>query len=326
MDEASGPPQPWTDPTTPLEAEAWLRRRLSDPELPLVDRLAATRALITDAGWRPRDPITFAGILERGDDTGLIDNRRVLSASQADSYASCPRRYAFERRLRIDGGGSHFQELGSVIHAALEITERAAKERGDDHATSAEALSALDSVFEPEAFGGGAWANAWRARADRIIERLYELWPGQGPGVAFEEKMDFEFAGVRWIGRIDRVERRDEGLHVVDYKTGTSKPSVADAAASLQLGLYVLGLRAQSSTPVVSGEFWYPAADMKRAKSVVKRQLDPETLPDVKQALETTVNGILAERWDPVPGGHCERCPVRLVCPEWPEGREAYLP
>ena len=26
------------------------------------------------------------------------------------------------------------------------------------------------------------------------------------------------------------------------------------------------------------------------------------------------------------PGGHCDRCPVRLVCPEWPEGQEAFLP
>ncbi len=326
MAEAAHPPQPWALPTTPLEAEAWLRRRVADPELPLVERLAAARVLVTPAEWRPRDPAVFAGILERGADTGLVGDQRVLSASQADSYTKCPRRYAFERRLRIGGGGSAYQELGSAIHAALEVAEQTAAERGDDHATATDALSALDSVFEPEAFGGGPWASAWRARARRILERLYELWPGQGPGVAFEEEIDFEFAGVRWIGRIDRVERRDEGLHVVDYKTGTSKLSVSEAASSLQLGLYVLGLRARSSEQVVGGEFWYPAADMTRAKSVVRRHLEPDKLSEVEQALEEAVTGIVGERWEPTTGGHCDRCPVRLVCPEWPEGREAFLP
>jgi len=326
MNEAARPPRPWSAPTTPLEAEAWLRRRVADPELPLVDRLAAAGTLVTPGEWRPRDPAIFAGILERGADTGLLDDQRVLSASQADTYTRCPRQYAFERRLRIDSGGSAYQELGSVIHAALEIVERAAAGRGDDHATADEALSALDSVFEPERFGGGPWASAWRTRADRIVGRLYELWPGRGPGIAFEEDIDFEFAGVRWIGRIDRVERREDGLHIVDYKTGTSKPSVAAAASSLQLGLYVLGLQARSNEPVISGEFWFPAADVSRAKSVVTRHLDPNALPEVEKALETAVAGIVAERWEPVPGGHCDRCPVRLVCPEWPEGREAFLP
>ncbi len=326
MAEAAHPPRPWGPPTTPLEAEAWLRRKVSDPKLPLVERLAAAGALVTPAEWRPRDPATFAGILERGNDTGLISDPLVLSASQADSYTRCGRQYAFERRLRIDAGSSNYIELGSAIHAALEVAERAAAERGDDHATAGEALSALDSVFKSEVFGGGPWASAWRARADRIVERLYELWPGQGPGVAFEEKLDFQFAGVRWLGRIDRVERRGDGMHVVDYKTGGTKVSVSEAAASLQLGLYVIGLRALWDERVAGGEFWYPAADMTRAKTIVKRQLDPGGLAEVKKALEAAVAGILAERWEPVLGGHCGRCSVRLVCPEWPEGREAFLP
>lgn len=326
MEAAARPPPRWSEPTTPLEAEAWLRRRVADPLLPLADRLAAVTALTTPADWRPRRPETFAGILDRGSNTGLLDDDPVLSASQADSYARCPRRYAFERRLRVDGGGSVYQELGSVIHAALERAERWAADREELRATAEEALLALDEVFTPESFGAAPWAEAWKARAQRIIRRLYELWPGEGPAAGFEEPIDFELGGVRWTGRIDRIERRGDGLHIVDYKTGTSYPTVDEAAVSLQLGLYVLGLRATGSEPVFGAEFWYPAVAMKsRHASILTRSLDPDRLPEVAEALDRAASGILGEAWEPRTGPHCERCPVRLVCPEWPEGQEAYV-
>lgn len=321
MEEATRAPKPWSLPTTPLEAEAWLRRRLNDPRLDVVERLAATAALTEAAPWRPRDPRQFAGILDRGPDTGLVEEDPVLSASQADSYTICARNYAFERRLRIDRGGSSYQLLGSVVHAALERAERAAAERGDEHATVEEALGALDSEFDPAEFGGGAWAEAWRSRAARIINRLYELWPGRGPGVRFEEAFTVDLDGISWAGRIDRVERRGDALHVVDYKTGTSVPRVPDAAASLQLGLYVLGLQESVDDPVTGAEFWFPAT---RAKSLTTRAFDLGRLPEVRARLADAARGILDEIWEPVPGQHCERCPVRIVCPEWPEGQEAY--
>ena len=326
MDTAARPPTRWSEPTTPEEAEAWLRRRIGDPLLPLADRLAALNAITTPAPWRPRHPEVFAGILDRGPDSGLVEDDPTLSASQADSYLHCPRRYAFERRLRVDGGGSAYQELGSVIHSALERAERTAAERGDEHATADEALAALDDEFEPESFGAGAWAEAWRRRAVRIVERLYDLWPGSGPASGLEQKIDFEHVGVRWTGRIDRVERRGDALHIVDYKTGTSHPTVEEGAVSLQLGLYVLGLRETSDAPVLGGEYWYPAAGMNSGrKSILTRLLDIERLAEVGAALQAAATGIKDELWTATPGSQCERCPVRLVCPEWPEGQEAFL-
>lgn len=327
LEHATRQPPPWTKPATPLEAEAWLRRTAADPERPLVDRLAAVDALVGGVEWDlPRPPTTFAGVLERGPDTGLVDADAVLSASQADSYTRCPRRYAFERRLRVDRGGSSYAELGSVVHAALEVAERAAADRGDDHADGAEARAALDALFDGAAFGGGAVGAAWHTRARRIVERLYDQWPGQGPATGLEVEFEVEAAGARWIGRIDRVERRGDELHVVDYKTGTSVPSKPVAGASIQLGLYVLGLRGSEPTPVGGAEFWYPAHRLGEGKSVTRRALEMDRMAEVEEALATAAGGILAERWDPITGPDCDRCPVRIVCPEWPEGKEAFLP
>jgi RecB family exonuclease len=131
---------------------------------------------------------------------------------------------------------------------------------------------------------------------------------------------------VRWTGRIDRVERRGDALHIIDYKTGTSHPTVEEAAVSVQLGLYVLGLRAVSGSPVLGGEYWYPAAGMNRErKSILTRSLDIDRLDEVDAALHDAAAGIKNELWEATPGSQCERCPVRLVCPEWPQGQEAFL-
>ena len=102
--------------------------------------------------------------------------------------------------------------------------------------------------------------------------------------------------------------------------------SSPDAAVSIQLGLYVLGLRSSMDEPVMGAEFWYPADRLRDGKSVSTRALDPDRLADVEAALGAAAAGIIAEEWEPRPGGHCERCPVKLVCPEWPEGQEAFLP
>lgn len=320
MEEASRPPPPWVDPTTPLEAEAWLRRQVRDPLLPAATRLAALAALTDEAEWHPRPPSEFAGILDRGPDDGLVSPGMSLSPSAADSYNSCPRQYVFSRLLHVDDGGSVYQELGSVLHRVFELAEEGARKQGADHADLATALRILDEEFDPLAFGSEAWAEAWKARAVRIATKLYEAWPGKGPAISLEQRVTTEVDGVTWSGRVDRIERRSDGRWIIDYKTGTSVPSVPEAAQSVQLGFYALATDS-SDDPVGGAELWFPAT---KAKSVTTRKFDLANLPLVETAMADAQRGIFGEDWTPIPGPGCDRCAVRSVCPEWPEGREAF--
>lgn len=318
MEEAARPPDTADEPATPLEAEAWLRRALRDPGTPAAERLAALAALTFEAPWQPRPASSFSGILPRGPDRGLLPSAPTLSPTQAEAYATCPRRYAFERPLSIGARGSPYMEIGSLIHAVLERVESDAAAAGSDHGTAEEALRALDEAFDPASFGGEPWATGWKGRAVRILSHLYENWPGGGPAVGLEQAVSRDIDGIQWRGRIDRIERRSDGVHVVDYKTGTRVPTLSEAGSSLQLGFYVSAL----DDPEVSGaEFWFPAT---KAASVTVRRFDMDRLDEVDTTLRAVQQGILAEDWTPTPGAHCERCEVRIVCPVWPEGAEAY--
>jgi len=310
-------------PVTPLESEAWLRRIAADPSEPPARRTAALSLLIDGSAWGMRPWREFAGTASRGPDSGLVGTRLTMSPSRAEAYVACPRRFAFERLLRIGGEPSAYATLGLVVHEVLEHVERAAMLRGDIHGTLGEAQEYLGDRWDPAQFGGPPWADSWKRRAGFILERLYTQWPSSGTPIALEQELTLLHDGVEWRGRADRIERRDDGIAVVDYKTGATPLSLEEAAASLQLGFYAITASAAFRQDDVVAEMWYPAK--RNQKSIPVRRLDTGRLGEVEAAMRIAAAGIRHEEWGPIPSASCERCAVRLLCPEWPEGQEAFI-
>ncbi len=324
--EAVNRPPEHTHPVTPREAEAWLRRILRDPEEGRPRRLAALSMLGMGKAWGLRSPTDFAGIREPGPDRGIITSGLTLSPSQAESYTTCPRRYVFERRLHVGDDATPFLLFGNLIHETLERAEASALRSGVPHADLEAALAELDSLWEPSDFGGEPWATAWYRRAVEIITFLYERWPSRGVPIALERPITLEVDGIVWRGKADRVELDNGTVRIVDYKTGSRIPTLADAAASIQLGFYLLALRADeqiaASGSIDEAELWFPANT--GAKSVTVRRFDVQYLDRVEAAMRAAAQGIAAEAWPARPNPYCDRCRVRTVCPEWPEGKEAF--
>jgi hypothetical protein len=100
---------------------------------------------------------------------------------------------------------------------------------------------------------------------------------------------------------------------------------VADASESLQLGFYLLAAAADPELSAhgrpTEAEFWHPAV----SGTNPVRKFDPKNLELVESKLRTIGVGIAAEEWPATPGVHCGYCSVRLICPAWPEGREAFV-
>ncbi len=318
--------KPTADPTpvTRLEAEAWLRRIVTDPSEPAPRRRAATALLAEGTRWGLRPWSSFAGVLRRGPDTGLVSGDVRLSPSRAEGYLTCPRRFALERLLHIGDEPTVYASIGTVIHETLELAEQDSIRRGVVHADLADALATLATLWDPSAFGGEPWASSWRRRAEEILEHLYTHWPSACRPVALERWLELDIDGVRWVGKADRIEQCPDGVKIVDYKTSRSYPSVGDAAVSVQLGFYAMAAEADTELPgpVVGAEMWFPANT--KAKSVTTRTLDLTRLDQVRAAMQTAASGIGEENWAPQTNRYCASCRVRLVCPAWPDGKEAF--
>ena len=309
-------------PVTAREAEGALRRTMVDVAAPAPIRLAALATLTEGTRWKLRPPQSFGGVLERGPDDGLVGPSPTLSPSQAQLYEDCPRRYALERRLKVGSDTSLHASFGTLVHDVLDKVEKRAIAEGRHRSTLEEALTELDSQFDPYEFDGPPFSDSWIDRARSGLTHLYTNWPSPKRRAAvLEHPLQTEIAGITWVGRADRIDTSPQGLTVVDYKTSKSPMSAADAAQSLQLGFYAL---AASRDPelarlgaVVGAELWYP---MSKTKKVTTRKFDMAGIAEVADRLANAAAGILAENWSPLPSAQCDRCRLRQLCPAWTEG------
>jgi superfamily I DNA/RNA helicase/RecB family exonuclease len=321
-DAVPGPPKMVErDPITLLEAETMLRRHLLDAGATPSRRLAAARLL----GNPPRpwwDPMSFAAALEPGPDRGVIVDSFRLSPSQAESYESCPRRYVLERRLRLGDSASVYAQFGEKTHDVLEQAEGEIIGTGARHADLARVLEIVDEIWEETDFGTPELNEAWKNKAVEMLSKLYEHWPGKGEPVEVELDVEASIGGIRWIGRIDRLEMTDQGYRVVDYKSGTGVPTYDDAAESIQLAFYTLAVE-ETRGEVVASEMWFPRGS---TKSVATRSFAGHRLSELVGRMTEITGSISDERWEPRVSGRCTNCAFRRSCPAWPEGKGAFLP
>jgi superfamily I DNA/RNA helicase/RecB family exonuclease len=311
-------------PVTVKESEVAMRRALFDPEVGTARRLASARVLGSppEKWWQPA---AFAGVRAPGPDQPIIGDGFRLSPSQADSYATCPRRYALERRLRLGDAGSPYAQFGTLVHSAMERAETDVVGTGETHAKLDDALSHLRSVWAEEAdFGTPELNAAWLKQAEMAMTRLYESWPSpDGLPIGLEMKIDSIIDGTTWVGLIDRLERTPGGLKVVDYKTTKSPPTIEDSKSSIQLAFYAGSVERSLNEPVIAAEMWFPRTD---AKKITTRSLDIDRLPDLETEMIEITRSIRAEDWEPRVGDGCKNCGFKKSCPAWPEGQGAFLP
>ena len=163
-----------------------------------------------------------------------------LSASRLTAYRDCPLRYKFAHHLSLGEVASDAMALGTLLHEVL----RAYHDPKEDLPRTREALESLaDRLFDPAAFSRPAVARQVRAKATELLD-LYWWRYGQATGVVdVERSFQFRLGDHLVSGRIDRIDRGDDGtLELLDYKTG-SPMSHGDAGPDIQLALYDLAFQ-----------------------------------------------------------------------------------
>jgi superfamily I DNA/RNA helicase/RecB family exonuclease len=324
LSELGRPAEDLRAPVTVNEAEVGMRRTVFDPTESPARRLAAARVLGSppESWWQPA---AFAGVRSAGPDRPIIGDGLRLSPSQADSYATCPRRYALERRLRLGDAGSPYARFGTLVHSALERAEATILGTDAAHADLEDALVELRAVWAEEAdFGTPELNAAWLKQAEMALTRLYELWPSpEGRPIGLEMKVESVIDGTPWMGVIDRLERTADGLKVIDYKTSKSPPTIEASKSSIQLAFYSAAVARSLEEPVATAEMWFPRTD---ARSITTRALDLDRLPDIETEMIEVTRAIRSEDWEPRVGDGCKNCGFRKSCPAWPEGQGAFVP
>lgn len=208
----------------------------------------------------------------------------VWSASRVEQYAQCPYEFFAGSILGLEAQeppvpGMDAAQLGSLLHAVLEETYKAAEDPSDPESV----LQALESV-STEAFETAPLTYGFRPTAYWELEKadLHVILKNVVLVLGEHQRSDGWFPyrhealfGMRGVpplqvrvqddvflfrGLIDRVDRSAEGeLCIIDYKTGSSHLSPRDLVESrrLQLPLYAMAASdcLQMGQPV-EGMYW----------------------------------------------------------------------
>jgi RecB family exonuclease len=114
------------------------------------------------------------------------------------------------------------------------------------------------------------------------------------------------------VGRVDRVDRRPDGmLEVVDYKSGSYLPTTEELQEDLAVGIYqLLTGRALDAVPIMGTIYNL------RSNETVSIVRDEPGLQQVQAHVQDVFHVLNNDtRFDPQPGRHCVYCDYASYCP-----------
>ncbi|MBV9464774.1 MAG: ATP-dependent helicase [Solirubrobacterales bacterium] len=232
----------------------------------------------------------------------------VLSASDIDTYRTCPLKYKFARVFRIPQEPTLHQRFGILLHQVLE------RYHAGDGSSLPELLGLLDAGWRRGGFGDSEEERQLRGKAASSLTRYHERFQSEeSQPMWFERQFTFRLGPHLLRGRVDRVDLLPGGEYeLIDYKTGRPK-SPAQLTDDVQLSVYAVGAREAWRLEASRQAYYYLLDDQKVAVPSDEREDRADWVRDV--AMEVA-EGILSQGFEPTPSfAACSVCDYRLVCP-----------
>jgi DNA helicase-2/ATP-dependent DNA helicase PcrA len=232
----------------------------------------------------------------------------MLSASDIETYRTCPLKYKFARVFRIPSEPTLNQRFGILVHQVLERFHAG----GVVSRSLPELLGLLEAGWRRGGFGESEEERQLRLKATNSLIRYHERFQGEeGEPVWFEKAFQFKMGPHLLRGRVDRVDRLpDGGYELIDYKTGRPK-TAAQLREDVQLSLYAVGAREAWQLEAAHQAYYYVLDDEK--VPVERSEEDRDWITDT--VLEVA-DGIQGQGFEPTPSyAACSMCDYRIACP-----------
>jgi DNA helicase-2/ATP-dependent DNA helicase PcrA len=232
----------------------------------------------------------------------------VLSASDIQTYRSCPLRYKYARVLRVPTEQTLPQRFGIAVHQVLE------RYHTSGASTLAELMELLQTAWRRGGFGDSQKERELHEKARVALTRYHERLRGhqEGEPAWFERSFSFTLGPHQVRGRVDRVDELPDGSHeLIDYKTGRPKDA-SQLGEDVQLSLYALAAREDWGLQAPRLAYYYVLDDQK-VPVPPRAQGDEEW---IREVVIEVAEGILAQQFEPTPAPTvCAMCDFRTLCP-----------
>ena len=234
----------------------------------------------------------------------------ALSATDIETYRSCPLRYKFARVFRVPQEPTINQRFGIVVHQVLERWHQ--RDDPTRPQTVEELLALLDAGWRRAGFGRSDHEQQLRGKAEAALRRYHQRFQEERTEpLWFERSFNFRIGPHVLRGRVDRVDRLpDGGYELIDYKTGRPK-SQAQLRDDIQLALYAVAAREAWKLESSCQSYLYVLDDEK-----VRLPADAADAEWVEDTVMEVAEGILGQGFEPTPSySACSACEYRIACP-----------
>lgn len=247
-----------------------------------------------------------------------------ISPYKLEMYLRCPRQYKFEY---IDSLRKEYHKdtpplvIGGLIHAVLNHYYRRTPK-------NERTMEKLRDIFKEKflshhekkdprylVYGQNQeTVNKWVSKAIRQLENFFksELAASE-PFIAPEENSKYiigesEEVKIKLLGKLDRVDKTEEGLHIIDYKTGTLRDDVIDP---LQLDFYHLLLSFLAPDVPVTRKTYYYLDENKLVDVEVRENETEKVYLKVMETVEKIKND---KNFPPFRNHKCRLCDYKSIC------------
>ena len=286
---------------TPLQREILLTSSIDDALLD-ADHADSVRAAAQAARAEPSlEPF----LPKRGE--GL-----VLSASDIETYRTCPLKYKFARVFRIPSEPTINQRFGILVHQVLERYHRGGDADPARPASMDEMLGLLEAGWRRGGFGSSDEERQLHEKATAALQRYHARFQAEpARPVWFEKAFSFRMGAHTLRGRVDRVDELPDGRYeLIDYKTGRPK-SASQLREDVQLSLYAVGAREAWQVDAERQSYLYVLDDEK--VPVPTAEIDRDW---ISETVGEVAEGILGQGFEPTPSyAACSFCDYRIACP-----------
>ena len=182
-------------------------------------------------------PAVSFDVLSRANFEGIVLNQNkverkdVFSPSSLLTFNDCQKRFEYKYVYNMPEDKTIYWEamrLGSFVHSVLEIGVK-------DKFSSVKEF--IDFAHELNRMKG--WENIELEEAEHLIKVFFERNKEKySENSVTEQKLKLEIDGIKFIGYADRIDFNDDGIEIIDYKTG--KGIVGVRERNWQLGYYAL--------------------------------------------------------------------------------------
>ena len=244
----------------------------------------------------------------------LIDKESLsLSASKLETFERCPLQFKFKYLLQVPTTYNSAAYAGTVIHNIIEAVTKRQIEDGVIPEEEA-LLEILDDGWDSRMFGSQKASNDKKEEAKTWL-KTFCAWNKDNPNklVAVEKKFTLEIGGVKFHGKMDRVDQTPDGKYVViDYKTGSKMVPQYKVKDDVPLNLYAM------ATEHLYGDLPEKTVlHYLKNNKIHENVIEESKVNAVKKSIGQFVDQILEEQFSAKPSDeNCRSCDFKNICKE----------